>query len=80
MLEESEIVKLDNNQEYVVTCSLTYLNNNYVYIVNIKDTSDIHFCIHENSRLKEVEDKSLLDELEYIVFSNLCYRMDTNLC
>ena len=80
MLEESEIVRLDNNQEYVVACSLTYLRNNYVYIVNIKDTEDIHFCVHKDNKLTEIEDKNLLTEIEHIVFSNLCYRMDVNLC
>ncbi len=80
MLKESEIVTLDNNQEYVVTCSLKYLNDNYVYIVNIKDTNDIHFCLNRNQVLTDVIDESLLTELEYIVFSNLNYGMGEDIC
>lgn len=70
-----DILTLDDGNDYVVTSMATYENNQYYYVVNIKNISVVKFLklIVENDNffLKEITDDGLILKLIPILLSNV---------
>lgn len=70
-----DILTLDDGNDYVVTSMATYENNQYYYVVNIKNISVVKFLklIVENDNffLKEIIDDGLILKLIPILLSNV---------
>lgn len=68
MLEVGEIVKLDNNKEYIVVNTITLHNLRYVFLISNFKPLDIVIATEkikdENIVLKEITNN---DELDYIL-------------
>jgi len=43
-IEFEDIITLDDGNEYVVTSKINYGGNNYIYVVDINDHSNIKFA------------------------------------
>ena len=63
MLQKGSVIKLDNNNEYVVVSTVSYEKNNYVYVININDNKDFMFCKHDGDDLSKVIDSALVEKL-----------------
>ena len=70
-----DILTLDDGNDYVVTSMAAYENNQYYYVVNIKNISVVKFLklIAENDNffLKEIIDDGLILKLIPILLSNV---------
>lgn len=68
-IEIEEIITLDDKKQYVVVSKVNYENSNYIYIVDIHDTSNIKFAEVENSNGKIIiseissSEQELLDKI-----------------
>ncbi len=63
MLEQSEILTLDDNKEYVVTFTVMLNNKNYVFLVEQDNYENNMFCEYNDSGLTEVLDIDVIEEL-----------------
>lgn len=63
MLQKGSVIKLDNNNEYVVVSIVTYEDSSYVYVMNLKDNKDFMFCRYDGDNLNEVKDGILMEKL-----------------
>jgi len=70
-----DIITLDDGHDYVVTSMANYENNQYYYVVNIKNISVVKFLkliiANDNFFLKEVVDDALILKLMPILLSNI---------
>ena len=73
MIEAGEVLTLSNNKVYSVVSSVNYEDNNYVYLIDQDDYSNIMFCRfdEENNELVEVKDSKLLEKLINLVSEEL---------
>lgn len=68
-IEIEDIITLDDKKQYVVVSKVNYENSNYIYIVDIHDTSNIKFAEVENSNGKIIiseigsSEQELLDKI-----------------
>jgi hypothetical protein len=69
-MNQGQILTLDDNNEYVVVKTKKYENEDYVYLIQEDDYTNIMFCkLTSESKLKEVVDPDLLEKL-IIEFQN----------
>ena len=73
MIEAGEVLTLSNNKVYSVVSSINYEDNNYVYLIDQDDYSNIMFCRfdEEKNELVEVTDNKLLEKLINLVNEEL---------
>lgn len=69
MLRKGEILTLSDNKEYTVVSTTELDGNNYVYIIEQDDYTNVMFCKFENDSLEEVIDSNLVEQL-MIIFKN----------
>ena len=55
-----DIVKLDDNKEYVVVSKITYHNINYYYLTDINDIKNSKFLYENKDVLTEVSNQEVL--------------------
>ncbi len=56
----NDIVKLDDNNEYVVVSKINYENINYYYLADINNFNNVLFLYENKDELKEVSNENLL--------------------
>ena len=62
MLESRDIVKLDNNVDYIVVSKVEYEGKIYYYLLEINGTN-VLICYERNDELVDVKDKELCGTL-----------------
>ena len=64
MLEQGEILTLNDNKKYVVVSSQVLNDENYVYLIDQDDYTNLMFCKYDNNNgLEEVIDQDLIEKL-----------------
>lgn len=71
MFKQGDILKLADNNEYVVVDQFQMSGVNYVYLVDINDNSNILYGKLEGDEVVELPDGSELDQVIKIVSENL---------
>lgn len=69
MLRQGEILTLSDNKKYTVVSTTEIDGNNYVYLIDQDDYTNVMFCKFENDSLEEVVDSNLIERL-MITFKN----------
>ena len=72
----NKCVMLDNNMIYKIVYSISLLDRDIYYLINIKDFSDLKFCYMVGSN--EFEEIRDIDELKEIV-KKLCKNINIRL-
>lgn len=62
-IDIKDILKLDDNNEYVVVGKVNYENKYYYYLIDMEDPDNLMFCYEDNGDLVEVKDKKLTAKL-----------------
>ena len=62
MINENNVIKLSDNNEYLVVSKVNYENNIYLYLVNINNIN-VKFVELNYNQVIEVTDNDILDEL-----------------
>ena len=62
-IDIKDILKLDDNNEYVVVGKVSFENKNYYYLIDMEDSENLMFCYEDNGDLVEVKDKELTAKL-----------------
>ena len=70
MIEITDVVTLDDNNEYVVASIANYENNTYCLLVDLNDNSNLLFCRYDNGELVESVDKDLNTRLLPLFYEN----------
>lgn len=71
-----DVVKLEENKQYVVASKVTRNNKNYFQLANIKNPKDVMICYQDNNELVEIHDKELISLLIPLFIKNLKDRLD----
>lgn len=71
MIDVNDIIRLNDNNKYLVVSSINYENNIYLYLVDIINNSNIKFVELFNNQVIEVTDNSILDELLKLIVLNI---------
>ena len=64
MLKQGEIIKLNDNVEYIVALTFEYNGNQYAYITNYNNDEDNKICLVNGDKLVEITDELVLAELD----------------
>lgn len=68
MINIGQVVKLDDNKEYIVLNKMNLHNINYIYLVTIEKPTEILIATekveNDNVMLEEIKDN---DELDYVL-------------
>lgn len=79
-LEKYQLVKLEDDKQYVVIDSTIYKGDNYVYMINVKDLKDqlVGLVSNYNNHIKvnildskSKENKIIIDRLSTIFVNNI---------
>jgi len=62
-IDIKDILKLDDDNEYVVVNKVIYNNKNYYYLIDMDDPDNLMFCYEDNGDLVKVDDKELINKL-----------------
>ena len=63
MIELTNLVTLDDDNEYVVAAKTNYENRVYYFFVDINDNKNIKFLYEDGEELVEVDDGKIIEEL-----------------
>lgn len=63
MMEIKDIVTLSDQNKYQIISKIDYENIYYYYLTDINDISNVKFLYENGSKLTEVEDENLVEEL-----------------
>ena len=69
-IDLKDLLTIDN-KEYAVAAKIKYNGKNYIYLININDTSDIKFCLIENERVFEIFEKEIVTKLLEMITKNV---------
>ena len=73
-IEYQDIITLSDKNKYVVASKISYNNSKYVYLVDIKDNTNVKFAeIEENNLLSELDnviDEELLNQIIPLFYNN----------
>jgi len=61
-IQKNDILELSDNVRYLVVSKVIYEDNEYFYLVNIVDNSNIKLLKYENNELISI-DNNILDKL-----------------
>ena len=64
----NDIVKLDDNNEYVVVSKINYENKNYYYLADINNLNNVLFLYEDKDELKEVSNIELLKKIMPLLY------------
>ena len=74
-LEIKDIITLEDDKEYLITSIATYENDDYFYLVDINEHSNVKFCKllvnNDADFLLEIEDDNLLAQIIPILLSTI---------
>lgn len=65
-----DIVKLDNQKEYVVVSKAQLSNEDYYYLANIDNPNDFMVCFKKDNDVIEVDDGDLMVNLLPLFLNN----------
>lgn len=71
MIDVNDIIRLSDNNKYLVASIINYENNIYLYLVDIINNSNIKFVELFDNQVIEVTDNSILDELLKLIVLNI---------
>ena len=71
MYERGDVLTLSNNVNYVVVTTTTYENNNYVYLINEKDQTDIMFAKYQGEEFERVTDTNVIEKLLQLIMPEM---------
>lgn len=78
-IEIEDVLKLDDNNEYVVVSKVDYDKQTYLYIVDLNDNSKFKIARLANDKLIEVEDnKELIRKLIILFYETAITKIDLN--
>lgn len=63
MLEKGDLIKLNNQKEYLVMNQINYKGNNYIYLVTKDGVSGVAICKLEEDNITPVTEEELFNEL-----------------
>ena len=63
MLKQGEVLTLSDNKKYTVISTIEMDNNNYYYLIDNDDYSNMMFCTFEEDNMEEITDHDLIDKL-----------------
>lgn len=63
MIELTNLVTLDDDNEYVVVAKTNYNNNTYYFFVDINNNKNIKFLCEDNDELVEIDDDNTIRNL-----------------
>lgn len=69
-MKARDIVKLSDNNEYMIISKINYKNKQYLYLIDINNKKNINFFNVNGEILNPIEDKTLLTELLPIFLKN----------
>ena len=64
----NDIVKLDDNNEYVIVSKINYENINYYYLADINNFNNVLFLYENKDELKEVSNIELLKKIMPLLY------------
>ena len=70
-IDIKDTILLDDNDEYVVVSKIHYKNDNYYYLVDINNTSNVKFVYQTFEGLVELDNKELITTLLPIFLKNI---------
>ena len=71
-----DILRLNDNNQYVVVSKANYENKIYYYIVDNNDPKNLKFCYEDGNELVEIEDKNLITKLLPIFYEAVKDELD----
>lgn len=69
-IEITDVLTLDDNNDYVVVSKAKYQNKNYYYLSDTKKPENIIFCYEEKDELVELKDNDLIMKLLPLFVNN----------
>ena len=69
MLKQGEVLTLSDNKKYTVISTIEMDNNNYSYLIDNDDYSNMMFCKFVEGDIEEITDHDLIEKL-LIKFKN----------
>ena len=63
MLKQGEVLTLSDNKKYTVMSTIEMDNNNYYYLIDNDDYSNMMFCTFEEDNMEEITDHDLIEKL-----------------
>ncbi|MBR2711391.1 MAG: hypothetical protein IKE89_02865 [Bacilli bacterium] len=63
MLKQGEVLTLSDNKKYTVISTIEMDNNNYYYLIDNDDYSNMMFCTFEEDNMEEITDHDLIEKL-----------------
>ena len=69
MLKQGEVLTLSDNKKYTVISTIEMDNNNYSYLIDNDDYSNMMFCKIVEDDIEEITDHDLIEKL-LIKFKN----------
>ncbi len=69
MINQGNAIVLSDNNKYIVVSTISYMLNDYVYLICENDYKNIKICKYKSNKLEEILDKNLLEKL-VIEFNN----------
>lgn len=68
MIDVNDILKLGDNNEYVVSSKVIYNGNIYLYLIN---NNKVLFGLLDKNKVIEITDKVVLDELLKLIILSI---------
>ena len=62
-MNNGDVIKLNDGNEYTIVCSSIIGNNKYYYIIDIKNNDNVKFCYIEDDNLTEIFDKEIISKI-----------------
>lgn len=69
-IELRDILTIED-KEYVVSSKMLYKGEKYIYLVNLKDNTDVRFCLYKDGRIFETFDQETVDALLIQIAENI---------
>ena len=66
-----DILKLSDDNKYVVASKVYYDGKDYLYLVDINNNNNLKFCYLDNDELVEITDKELNTKLLPLFFDKV---------
>ena len=58
-----DVLKLDDNNEYVVVSKIYYSGKDYLYLIDVNNSANLKFCYVDDGYVVEISDKELNTKL-----------------
>jgi len=70
LINVKDVIKLKDDNEYVVISKVNYENRNYYYMIDINNNQNLLYCYEENGKFIEINNHQLLKRLIPLFLKN----------